>query len=283
MLEELPFYSISNSVLDDELQINAARFKKTFNENFSDLGIREFMFNLCKDSHFKSLQSSYFSCDQFNQRFVKCRNNIELSIFHLNIRSLNSKQREFCTLTNLLEVDFDILILSEIWKNNIDFYQNILDGYDLHTDLPVDSCVGGIGIFVKKALPCKLRPDMRLQSSNLHKTENLWLEISKNKTKYIVGGIYRHPNQNIQEFSDLIEPTLNKISKGKLPCFIAGDINIDFLKVEINKNTENCLNNLLVHNFFPALLLPTRITSNSAAVIDHIYYYQGTNSKKSIN
>ena len=42
------------------------------------------------------------------------------------------------------------------------------------------------------------------------------------------------------------------------------------------------MNNLIVHNFLPALLLPTRITSKSATVIDHIYYYIGRNSKKNL-
>ena len=61
--------------------------------------------------------------------------------------------------------------------------------------------------------------------------------IIKNKTKYIVGGIYRHPNQTIKEFCDILEPSLAKISKGKIPAFIAGDINIDLIKAETNKVT----------------------------------------------
>ena len=96
-------------------------------------------------------------------------------------------------------------------------------------DLPVNTSVGGVGIFVKNSLNCKLRPDLYLSSSS-HKLENLWLEISKNKIKYIIGGIYRHPNQKIQEFSDLLEINLSKISKDKSPCKIAGDINIDLFK-----------------------------------------------------
>jgi hypothetical protein len=40
------------------------------------------------------------------------------------------------------------------------------------------------------------------------------------------------------------------------------------------------LNNLLIHNFLPTLLLPTRVTKTSATVIDHVYYFEGGNIKK---
>jgi len=31
-------------------------------------------------------------------------------------------------------------------------------------------------------------------------------------TKYIIGGIYRHPNRRMLEFTDAIDPVLRKIS-----------------------------------------------------------------------
>ena len=34
-----------------------------------------------------------------------------------------------------------------------------------------------------------------------------------------------------------------------------------------------------MNNYLPAILLPTQTTASSATVIDHIYYYQGRNSK----
>ena len=52
--------------------------------------------------------------------------------------------------------------------------------------------------------------------------ENIWLEVAKNRSKYIVGGIYRHPNQPLKDFSLKFEETLEKISAQKLPCVVAG-------------------------------------------------------------
>ena len=71
-------------------------------------------------------------------------------------------------------------------------------------------------------------PQYKLSATGNVKLENKWLEIEKNKNKYIIGGLYRHPNQNVDEFRTLIEPLLNTLSNQTLPCLIPGDLNIDF-------------------------------------------------------
>jgi len=63
--------------------------------------------------------------------------------------------------------------------------------------------------------------------------ENVWLDISKNSKQYIIGGIYRHPGQNVEIFTDLFEKQLDKFKKMTLPCLIAGDIIIDLMKCGI--------------------------------------------------
>jgi hypothetical protein len=40
---------------------------------------------------------------------------------------------------------------------------------------------------------------------------------------------------------------------------------------------------LLTNNFMPLLVMPTRITSNSATLIDHVYYYEGLNAREHIS
>ena len=76
--------------------------------------------------------------------------NIELSVFHLNVRSLNSKHKLLCQFLELLNLSFNIIVLSEIWSNNITFYCNILPRYTFYYDLPTISNVGGVGIFLLK-------------------------------------------------------------------------------------------------------------------------------------
>jgi len=46
--------------------------------------------------------------------------------------------------------------------------------------------------------------NLQIPSTAKNVTKNLWLEIINANKKYIVGGIYRHPSQNIAEFNNLL-------------------------------------------------------------------------------
>ena len=139
--QELPFFNITNSELLDDL-ISSPDLTD-LNDRLVDTGLREFLAKISKNEDFRSLDSSYYTCEHFKNKILK-------TIFHLNIHSLNSKLRGFCQFLDLLDLNFDIIVLSEIWSYNVDFYQNILNGYSLYTDLPSATSVGGIGMFIKK-------------------------------------------------------------------------------------------------------------------------------------
>ena len=53
------------------------------------------------------------------------------------------------------------------------------------------------------------------------------MKLPKMVKKYVIGGIYRHPNQNVQNFTANMDVVLAKLSCQALPCVIAGDLNID--------------------------------------------------------
>ena len=103
-----------------------------------------------------------------------------------------------------------------------------------------------MGIFIKNELTSIVINDYKFTSTS--KVESLWLEVSKNNKKYIVAGIYRHPNKDIRDFSVQLEIILENISKKKTPCIIAGDINIYFAKYGVHHETTDYVNNLLVNN-----------------------------------
>jgi len=45
--------------------------------------------------------------------------------------------------------DIDVIVLTEIWTVNVEFYCNILPGYKFYYELPKDSRVGGARIYIK--------------------------------------------------------------------------------------------------------------------------------------
>ena len=279
-MNELPF---SNCDQVEFIQLlNDSPIAVDFKDYLSTHNFRDILTKYTKDEQLSKLDCNYYTAEEFNTKFSKIQKNIEISILHLNIRSLNSKVREFCTLINILDIDFDVIVLSEIWAYNLEFYKNILKNYCLYFDLPNSSSIGGVGMFVKTSICPKLRNEFKLPTSSTVKCESLFVEITKNKNKTIVGGIYRHPNQNIDSFTNLLNVTLEKISKSRLPVFLCGDMNICLLKSENNTHTDNYLNNLLLHNCLPLILIPTRLSKRSSTLIDHIYYYEGSNNKKNL-
>jgi len=50
-----------------------------------------------------------------------------------------------------------------------------------------------------------------------------------------------------------------------------GDMNIDLLKFEQHTKTGEYLDNLFSQGSLPLITKPTRVTSHSATLIDHIY------------
>jgi len=223
------------------------------------------------------LDFQYVTESQFNSVLGSYKNNIELSVFHLNIRSLNSKHRVLCQFLELLHVSFDVLILSEIWSNNIDYYKNILPGYSFYYDLPLSSNVGGVGMFVSNNLCHHVVDTCKL---NCFGVENLWVEITNRNKKYVIGGIYRHPNSNVKEFTSELDCVLSHVNHKKIPCVVAGDVNIDLSKIELNVDTANYVDMVLMNNFTPTILMPTRITPKTSTLIDHMYYYTGRKLKE---
>ena len=281
MLDNLPFWNLNQNELIDILQYTNKNDRPSVVNNSK---LKDFLYNTTSNSFFNDVNNEFYTLDEFNANVAANYKhdrvvNKNLKILHLNIRSLNSKLDEFCNFVKTLELSFDVLVLSEIWSTNIAFYKNIIPTHNFYYDLPENSNIGGIGVFIKKDYSVQFQNNYKLKSTLTNKIENLWFEIVKNKSKYIIGCIYRHPNHHIKEFTEIMENVLSKICKHNTPCVVVGDINIDLLKVDTNASIGNYVNLLIANNFLPTLYLPTRITSSSVTLIDHMYFYNCASDK----
>jgi len=54
-------------------------------------------------------------------------------------------------------------------------------------------------------------PQCYIEDTDKNQIENVWIEVVKYGKTYLIGGIYRHPNQNIDDFSTALEATLDRI------------------------------------------------------------------------
>ena len=274
-LSVLPFYNITNFELVNSILFKSKNVcnEKLCNNNFHDMLKCNVNSNIMQELSFK-----FYTDDDLNDAFNNSGNKTKLGVFHLNIRSLNKNYYELYSFLHSLNIEFDVLVLSEIWSTNIELFSNILPGYSFYYDSPKTSSVGGVGVFIKHDYSCAILDNLKI--TNCSQIENIWIEISKDNYKYIIGAVYRHPNHNIREFGALLENSLCSISKQNVPCIISGDFNIDLCQYESHTATTDYVDMLLVNNFLPVIMMPTRITDSSSTIIDHIYYFEGNNCKK---
>ena len=89
----------------------------------------------------------YFTTNEYNNLLVS--NHANLTIFSLNINSLNKHNEDLSCFLSLIDYQFDIIILTEIRKNNYPIQNTFLNKYNKYVDLPEDSKHGGVAIFIK--------------------------------------------------------------------------------------------------------------------------------------
>ena len=118
--------------------------------------------------------------------------------------------------------------------------------------------------------------DYLIESSETVKVENLWYEITKDKQKYLVGVIYRHPKGNLTEFNEKLDNTLSKITSDRNinDCIITGDLNIDLIQFNTDTQSENYLDMMLRNAFMPTIILPTRIEKSLHIIGSHLLLFQ---------
>ena len=106
--------------------------------------------------------------------------------------------------------------------------------------------------------------------------EGLFIRILNFKTEKVIYNVYRPPKDNlnketIQLFIDELNPILSEINKSNSTIILVGDFNINLLKITEKSIIREYLEFIINHGLFPNLTLPTRISDNSATMIDNIF------------
>jgi hypothetical protein len=172
----------------------------------------------------------------------------------------------------ILDTAFDIIILSETWLKpyNVDIYK--LDGYN-HEYITRDDKAGGVlSIYIKDSIQYNLLTDLNINTNDI---EMVWLEIKKENLlfeKYlIIGGMYRRPGSNPNSFIEILSEKLHIIKQMNKQCIYAGDFNLDLLKYKSHNPTNDFINLNFALSYTPQINRPTRITSDTATIIDNLF------------
>ena len=90
------------------------------------------------------LNFKYSDESSFNNDAAGITGSSDISVFHLNVRSLNKNSNDLYNFLTTLDLAFDVLVLSEIWNHNLELYSNLFAGYVFHYDCCATSHIGGI-------------------------------------------------------------------------------------------------------------------------------------------
>ena len=135
-----------------------------------------------------------------------------LSIFHHNVCSLSKNFDQLHALLTELDIDFDFIGITESPKTNFSLTNIALVNYAIE-QTSTESNAGGALLYINRKNSHKIQKDLKLYKP--HKTESVFVEIIiPKRTNVIVGCIYRHPNNNIDDFNTYyLRPLPLKVSK----------------------------------------------------------------------
>lgn len=93
--------------------------------------------------------------------------------------------------------------------------------------------------------------------------------LMENKKNILVSCIYRAPGSSIDTFSDWVEKNYSILSNKVM--FLCGDYNIDLLNPNKRTDIDEFIDVLYSCSLFPIITRPSRITTDSATLIDNIF------------
>ena len=220
-----------------------------------------------------STKCEYYLEEQFVSEISSNeRLDTKMSLFHMNIKSLPKHFDELQLYLDSIKFKFSIIGLTETWldENKHGLYE--LDNYISVNKFRKEKRGGGVSLYLDENITYRIRDDLDYFDSEL---EMIVVEIDKDVFKtnsnVIMGLIYRIPNTPIEVFNDRIADILNTAEREQKICYFMGDLNIDLFKTEEHRHTSDFLDIMYSHSLFPLITKPTRVTGNSATLIDHIF------------
>lgn len=190
-------------------------------------------------------------------------------MLHMNTRSIKNKLDVIKESLNSLSHKISVIGVTETWLNNENKELCNIDGYDFISKQRKAKDGGDVGVYVTEYLQYKVREDLSYYIEDIY--ESIFIELQQEEKHIIIGVIYRPPNNNNKEFEEYLDKTLTRITQENKSTYIMGDFNIDLLKIDKNKFTDNFINQLLSSAFYPLISKPTRMTNKTATLIDNIF------------
>lgn len=187
--------------------------------------------------------------------------NDSLTVLHTNIRSLRNKFEDLKVMLAQTGLLPSIVVVSETWLKDYESSMFNLPGYLAYFACRNTGVGGGVAIYIRNNLQHNV---IRMCNNGYY---SLWIELSDigNLKKVFVGGYYRPPNFNLQDFLAILDNDLG--SSNNCPTIVSGDFNIN---TNTQSSASTLYNTVCSCNSFKILnTVSTRVTDTAASTIDH--------------
>lgn len=227
------------------------------------------------NKYYSSLVHScnYYLEESLNDKLEK--NDIKLnalSMIHINIRSVNKNLGSFLDYIENLDHEFTVLGFSETWLKEWNKDRHNIPGYNSEHNIRPVKGGGGVSIYIQDSVEYSTRTDLSYQNNVI---ESVFIEIEKDhlgKDRNIVlGVIYRPPDSDVKLFNGFMSIILDKIAEERKFIACMGDYNISLLNCESHIPTQEFVELMYSHSMLPCITKPTRVTKNTATIIDNIF------------
>ena len=219
-------------------------------------------------SHNLLQHCNYYTEDTCNKFISNVSGHNNFSIFHANINRMTANWSDLLVYLENIDHAFTVYGITETWltENNRDLFE--LDGYHHINSVRPARQGGGVSLFVAAYYDFIEIPELNHMDPDI---ESLFIQVSLDGIETLIGIIYRPPNTNLDIFQDTFASMMEYITRKNIPCYICGDYNLDLAKYATHVGTTDFIDFMFSNSFVPLINKPTRVTKETATIIDNIF------------
>ena len=191
---------------------------------------------------------------------------------HVNARSAPKNLDNYILFLQNINIDFSVVGVSETWLNASNVDTCNISGYNHVCNYRKGKRGGGVSLFLRQGIDYQTCDYLTLMNDFL---ESVFVQLSyesiKSTRDIIVGVIYRKPNTDVKSFVHEVSNLLSLLQQTNKVVYIMGDNTINLLNVHTHIPTDDFIDMMYSYLFFPLITKPTRVTGNTATLIDAIF------------
>ena len=226
--------------------------------------------DIFEDTPIGNCDSKYFEIDEIFSNLS--HQDFKYKAVHLNIRSLPSNFDKLNLLVNNFsenKCELDFIFICETFLSDLNSSLFNINGYKKVEKHRQNSRGGGVALYVNDKYDFKIREDLSFFEESLF--ESIFVEINTGTRNLVLGEVYRVPNTNVQYFNVKYEDLVSSIINEKKELLIGSDQNLNLIKAPTDRNIQDFLNINYSNSLLPVIVKPTRITHDTATLIDNFY------------